>query len=747
MVREVEVRIYLNLLYFGVNMSKKNKAYYSGIGGQAVFEGIMMRNRNKYSIVVRKSDGTMETVVKDVAGNPDKVIEKIPFVRGIFAFAESLKLGTEALEYSAEFYGTDTSEPTKLDKLLTKIFGKHTDSIISAFTMILSLLLCCGIFIVLPYLLTVILGKYIVNTSVISIIEGCFRILIIVVYALLLALVKDIRRTFMYHGAEHKCINCIEHGKKLSVDNVRKASRLHGRCSTNFIFIIAFFTIIVYVFFFKIESGPLRLLLRFAVIPVIAGVSYEILRIIGKYNNILTKILAAPGMALQFVTTREPDDEMILVAINAIEAVFDWKTFLVEKFPDDNLPEELGLEVKEEDKVKLSPKKEVKTNGKVKKKKKDIKSVITPEEEYADVGKQNRTRSGKTEELSSDENIFDEVVETDEYSDFEKMISNEDSEAELIEESVMYADAEEYEGVEAYEEAEEYEGIETYDESVAEEYEGESVTEESEDESNEEAEFEENDEVIAEEYEGESYEETEAEFTENGYEEAEEEITENEAEYYDEETYGGDEKDIPLSDEEADEYITGSEAMFESYVTSDDFDETDDMSDDVSEENIVSYDATYVYNEAEVLKQQKTQPIKLDFFDDYGFGDDEEVPEDEMSFEPVDESVTGEIDLSGYPELLDDEEGPKFSKNIMSMPMPDKINIVEVIPEGGMSSRIYNYDEDDSDIIEEAYEEDYENIFDERGRLTIKDTDAFNKKIDDEFEELFKKLEREINDN
>ena len=728
-------------------MSKKNKAYYSGIGGQAVFEGIMMRNRNKYSIVVRKSDGTMETVVKDVAGNPDKVIEKIPFVRGIFAFAESLKLGTEALEYSAEFYGTDTSEPTKLDKLLTKIFGKHTDSIISAFTMILSLLLCCGIFIVLPYLLTVILGKYIVNTSVISIIEGCFRILIIVVYALLLALVKDIRRTFMYHGAEHKCINCIEHGKKLTVDNVRKASRLHGRCSTNFIFIIAFFTIIVYVFFFKIESGPLRLLLRFAVIPVIAGVSYEILRIIGKYNNILTKILAAPGMALQFVTTREPDDEMILVAINAIEAVFDWKTFLVEKFPDDNLPEELGLEVKEEDKVKLSPKKEVKTNGKVKKKKKDIKSVITPEEEYADVGKQNRTRSGKTEELSSDKNIFDEVVETDEYSDFEKMISNEDSEAELIEESVMYADAEEYEGVEAYEEAVEYEGIETYDESVAEEYEGESVTEESEDESNEEAEFEENDEVIAEEYEGESYEETEAEFTENGYEEAEEEITENEAEYYDEETYGGDEKDIPLSDEEADEYITGSEAMFESYVTSDDFDETDDMSDDVSEENIVSYDATYVYNEAEVLKQQKTQPIKLDFFDDYGFGDDEEVPEDEMSFEPVDESVTGEIDLSGYPELLDDEEGPKFSKNIMSMPMPDKINIVEVIPEGGMSSRIYNYDEDDSDIIEEAYEEDYENIFDERGRLTIKDTDAFNKKIDDEFEELFKKLEREINDN
>lgn len=743
-------------------MSKKNKAYYSGIGGQAVFEGIMMRNRNKYSIVVRKSDGTMETVVKDVAGNPDKVIEKIPFVRGIFAFAESLKLGTEALEYSAEFYGTDTSEPTKLDKLLTKIFGKHTDSIISAFTMILSLLLCCGIFIVLPYLLTVILGKYIVNTSVISIIEGCFRILIIVVYALLLALVKDIRRTFMYHGAEHKCINCIEHGKKLTVDNVRNASRLHGRCSTNFIFIIAFFTIIVYVFFFKIESGPLRLLLRFAVIPVIAGVSYEILRIIGKYNNILTKILAAPGMALQFVTTREPDDAMILVAINAIEAVFDWKTFLVEKFPDDNLPEELGLEVKEEDKVKLSPKKEVKTNGKVKKKKKDIKSVITPEEEYADVGKQNRTRSGKTEELSSDENIFDEVVETDEYSDFEKMISNEDSEAELIEESVMYADVEEYEGVEAYEEAVEYEGIETYDEAgeyegveayeEAGEYEGvEAYDKAGEYESadmyaeNAEAEgVETYEESVAEEYEGESVTE---ESEDESNEEAEEEITENEAEYNEEETYGGDENDIPLSDEEADEYITGSEAMFESYVTSDDFDETDDMSDDVSEENIVSYDATYVYNEAEVLKQQKTQPIKLDFFDDYGFGDDEEVPEDEMSFEPVDESVTGEIDLSGYPELLDDEEGPKFSKNIMSMPMPDKINIVEVIPEGGMSSRIYNYDEEDSDIIEEAYEEDYENIFDERGRLTIKDTEAFNKKIDDEFEELFKKLEREINDN
>lgn len=680
-------------------MSKKKKAYYSGIGGQAVLEGIMMRNKNKYSIVVRKSDGTMETVVKDVTGNPDRVIKKIPFVRGIFAFAESLKLGTEALEYSAEFYGTDTTEPTGFDKILNKLFGKHTDAIISAFTMILSLAVCLGFFIVLPFVASMILEKYIINTSVISIIEGLIRILLFIIYALVMSFVKDTRRTFMYHGAEHKCINCIEHGKKLTVDNVRESSRLHGRCGTNFIFIIAIITIIAFVFFFKIESTPLRLLLRIAVIPVIAGISYEILWIIGKFNNVFTKILAAPGMALQFITTKEPDDEMILVAINAVEAVFDWKSFLLEKFPDDVIPEELGLEVKEEDKVKLSPKKEVKANGKVKKKKKDIKDVIEPENDI--IVKPSKPEKKKKEiipevtedtlNLVEDEEITADIVEDEEAN---VNIAVKDSAMRNID----YMDEDDDAAITAILNSED-----SSDEEVSSEV--MSYTEDSED-------------IYEEDSEDDFFEE----YVEDSDDLNEEETVDSVEEYA----------------EESKEYANNSEESFEE-------------SDEYVEESAYEYDepATFEDNpdnfltdEREALKTGKTQPIKLDFTDDYGFDpDDEEVPMDTMSFEPVDESITSEIDLGEYADEYDEYDGPKFNKNIVSIPMPEKINIVEVIPEGGMTSRIYNYDEDDSDTFDDDdLEEDYENIFDERGRLNIKDTEAFSKKIDDEFDALFKSL-------
>ncbi len=677
--------IYLNLLYFGVVMgNNKKKAYYSGIGGQAVLEGIMMRNKNKYSIVVRKSDGTMETVVKDVAGNPDKFIEKIPFVRGIFAFAESLKLGTEALEYSAEFYGTDTTEPTGFDKFLTKLFGKHTDAIVSAFTMILALVICLGFFVVLPFVASIFLEKVIINASVISIIEGLIRILLFVSYALLMSFVKDTRRTFMYHGAEHKCINCIEHGKKLTVDNVREASRLHGRCGTNFILIVAIITIIVFVFFFNIESVPLKLLLRVAVIPVIAGISYEVLWIIGRFNNLFTRILAAPGCALQLITTKEPDDEMILVAINAIDAVFDWKSFLLEKFPEDVLPEDLGLEIKEEDKVKISPKKEVKTNGKVRKKKKDVKAVIEPENNEA-VRPQKPKKNKKTEQIEKSSEK-EEILK-------ENLYENELYEEDLYEGTLENTQVEELSDgfIDEYEEVSD----DSVNEEIYEEVSNEPVNEE-------------------------IYEEVLNEpINEEIYEESEEILDEsmNEESFLKEDSF----------EESNEEQTTDESDAFEEY----------DEETDTFETNTVNNGKP---SEAG-LALQKTQPIKLDFSDDYGFDpDDEEVPMDTMSFEPVDESATGEIDLSGYYEESEDYDGPKFNKNIVSIPMPDKISIVEVIPEGGMTSRIYNYDEDDTDMFDDEEEEDYENIFDERGRLNIKDTDAFSKKIDDEFDALFKSL-------
>ena len=662
-------------------MSKKKKAYYSGIGGQAVLEGIMMRNKNKYSIVVRKSDGTMETVVKDVTGNPDRVIKKIPFVRGIFAFAESLKLGTEALEYSAEFYGTDTTEPTGFDKFLNKLFGKHTDGIISAITMILSLVVCLGFFIVLPFVASMILEKYIINTSVISIIEGLIRILLFVIYALIMSFVKDTRRTFMYHGAEHKCINCIEHGKKLTLENVRNSSRLHGRCGTNFIFIIAIITIIAFVFFFKIESTPLRLVLRIAVIPVIAGVSYEILWIIGKFNCLFTRILAAPGMALQFITTKEPDDEMIMVAINAVEAVYDWKSFILEKFPEDVIPEELGLEVKEEDKVKISPKKEIKTNGKVKKKKKDIKDVIRPEETVL---------SDESDEL------YEDIAGSSEVTNEEIYENVEDSSEEVYEE-VYENDADSYVEEEIVDEP-----YESYDEVNEEVY-------ENDDDSYVE------DEVVDE--------------PEDSYDEVNEEVYEN-----DDDSYIEDE--IVNESEEAYEDVND-----EVYVNEEVYEEEEPYEEASLPEWVEDNPDNFLTDEREALRTGKTQPIKLDFTDDYGFDpDDEEVPMDTMSFEPVDESITSEIDLGEYGEDYEEYDGPMFNKNIVSIPMPEKINIVEVIPEGGMTSRIYNYDEDDSDTFDDDEEEDFENIFDDRGRLNIKDTEAFSKKIDDEFDALFKSL-------
>lgn len=721
MVREVEVNNYLNLLYYsrgrkiksvafgqaagggreeknfsysiiGVIMSKKKKAYYSGIGGQAVLEGIMMRNKNKYSIVVRKSDGTMETVVKDVTGNPDRVIKKIPFVRGIFAFAESLKLGTEALEYSAEFYGTDTTEPTGFDKFLNKLFGKHTDGIISAITMILSLVVCLGFFIVLPFVASMILEKYIINNSVISIIEGLIRILLFVIYALIMSFVKDTRRTFMYHGAEHKCINCIEHGKKLTLENVRNSSRLHGRCGTNFIFIIAIITIIAFVFFFKIESTPLRLVLRIAVIPVIAGVSYEILWIIGKFNCLFTRILAAPGMALQFITTKEPDDEMIMVAINAVEAVYDWKSFILEKFPEDVIPEELGLEVKEEDKVKISPKKEIKTNGKVKKKKKDIKDVIRPEE----------------------------TVLSDEVDITSILNSEEDSDELYVYENVTYTE-------DMYESDELYEDI-----AGSSEVKNEEIYENVEDSSEE---------VYEEVYEkdADSYVEEEiVDEPEDSYDELNEEVYENDDDSYIEEEIDDSyiEDEIVNESEEAYEDVND-----EVYVNEEVYEEEETYEEASLPEWVEDNPDNFLTDEREALRTGKTQPIKLDFTDDYGFDpDDEEVPMDTMSFEPVDESITSEINLGEYGEDYEEYDGPMFSKNIVSIPMPEKINIVEVIPEGGMTSRIYNYDEDDSDTFDDDEEEDFENIFDDRGRLNIKDTEAFSKKIDDEFDALFKSL-------
>ena len=328
---------------------KKKKAKYSGIGGQAVMEGIMMRNRDRYALAVRKPNKQIEVITGDCKGGGDKGIMKVPFIRGIFAFIDSLELGMKTLSQSAEFYVEDEEEETGFDRFMTKLFGSKAESIINAVTILFAVLLAIGLFFVLPAVISkFVLERFIANQSLVIIIEGLVRILIFMGYILIISLSKDIRRTFMYHGAEHKCINCVESGKALNVKNVMRASRRHRRCGTSFIIFIMMLSIVLF-FFIRIESPFLRFGIRLLLIPVIAGISYELLRIMGKYDNWFTKIISASGLWFQGLTTKEPDESMAEVAIKAVEAVFDWQQYLKDNFDYVPSGDEMGWLDDEED--------------------------------------------------------------------------------------------------------------------------------------------------------------------------------------------------------------------------------------------------------------------------------------------------------------------------------------------------------------------------------------------------------------
>ncbi len=305
----------------------KKKAVYSGIGGQAVLEGIMMKNKNEYSVAVRKPDGTIEVQKWDIGDSFSNryAFARWPFVRGVVNFAESLSLGMKTLTYSSSFYEEEEAA-TKGDQLLEKAFGNKAEAVVNTVTMIFSLLLAVALFMLLPYFVSEWLNGFILNDSLVTIIEGVVRITIFVLYVCLISLLKDIKRLYQYHGAEHKCINCIERGRNLDIENVKKSSRLHRRCGTSFLILVMIVSIVLF-FFIRVDQIWLRLLLRIALIPVIAGISYEIIRFAGKHDNIFVRIISAPGMLLQKITTREPDDEMIEVAIAAIEEVFDWEAY------------------------------------------------------------------------------------------------------------------------------------------------------------------------------------------------------------------------------------------------------------------------------------------------------------------------------------------------------------------------------------------------------------------------------------
>lgn len=329
-------------------MAKQKNRHYSGIGGQAVLEGIMMKNKEQYSIGVRKPDGTIEVDMDNYQGIlHDKKIIKIPFIRGIFNFADSLILGMKALNISADFYVEEEGD----NKATQKENDKKSNTGMSVLTGIVSVALALALFMVLPVYLTKLVTADVRNESIIALTEGGIRLGIFLLYVILISLMRDIRRVYMYHGAEHKCINCIERGRPLTVPNVMRSSRMHKRCGTSFLLFVVFVSIIVF-FFIRVDNMALKVLLRILLVPVIAGISYELLRLAGRYDNILTDILSAPGMLLQRLTTREPDEEMAEVAIAAVEAVFDWKAFLLDEFGYDysGVPEGSDLpEVTEEE--------------------------------------------------------------------------------------------------------------------------------------------------------------------------------------------------------------------------------------------------------------------------------------------------------------------------------------------------------------------------------------------------------------
>lgn len=302
----------------------------SNIGGQAVLEGVMMKNGEDYAVAVRKPDGEIE-VKKDIYKGivKWKFLTKTPFIRGIFNFIDSLVLGMKTLTYSSEFYEEEEEKIPLTEEEERK--KKKKESILTGVTVGVSVVLAVGIFMVLPYYLISFAENIVHSKAALAALEGIIRILIFIAYILMISKMEDIKRVFMYHGAEHKCINCIEHGMELNVDNVRKSSKQHKRCGTSFLLFVMIVSCVM-IFFIRSDSQLVKVGLRIALIPVIAGISYELIKWAGNSDNPIVNLLSKPGLWLQNLMTKEPDDDMIEVAIQSVEAVFDWRTYQKETY-------------------------------------------------------------------------------------------------------------------------------------------------------------------------------------------------------------------------------------------------------------------------------------------------------------------------------------------------------------------------------------------------------------------------------
>ena len=290
-----------------------------------------MKHNEEYAVAVRKPDGEISVKKEKYHSIVKwKVLTTTPFIRGVFNFIDSMVIGIKTLTYSASFYEEEEEKEEVLTEEAVKKKEKKEKLLMGA-TVAFSVVAAVAIFMVLPYFLTSFLKGLIPSYQVRTVIEGLVRIGIFVLYVLLISRMEDIQRTFMYHGAEHKCINCIEHGLPLTVENVRKSSRQHKRCGTSFLFLVLAISIVL-LLLIHVDSAVMRVVVRILLLPVIAGISYEVLKLAGRSDNILINLISSPGLAIQKLTTKEPDDDMIEVAIQAVEAVFDWRAYEAENF-------------------------------------------------------------------------------------------------------------------------------------------------------------------------------------------------------------------------------------------------------------------------------------------------------------------------------------------------------------------------------------------------------------------------------
>ena len=302
----------------------------SGIGGQAVLEGVMMRNHDKYAVAVRKPDGEISVKNWDTRSIRERnILLRLPIIRGVVAFIESLVLGIKTLTYSSGFL--EEEEERSLQQGETQVSDRR-EVLENVLIVTLSILLAIGFFMILPFAVSELFRGKVHSQTMLTVIEAALKMLLFLGYVVAISFLSDIKRTFMYHGAEHKCINCVEHGMPLTVENVMASSRQHRRCGTSFLFLVMLVSICLHFVFVLVPVYWVRLFGRLLMVPVVAGISFEMIQWAGRKDSKLADFFSKPGLAMQKLTTKEPTPDMVEVAIKAVEAVFDWKQYLKDEF-------------------------------------------------------------------------------------------------------------------------------------------------------------------------------------------------------------------------------------------------------------------------------------------------------------------------------------------------------------------------------------------------------------------------------